>query len=153
MMKQSEYGKLLFYSSVKPIPQSWVWYPYIAVRKLSLLSGDPGDGKTAMALTIAAHITTGRALPETEHEPVFGSVIYQTNENGAADAVVPRLIAAGADCSKVAFIDMPDFDLLANRDLLEMRIQECEAKAVFIDPLQDYISGVDMGGLWICVAL
>ncbi len=145
MENQSEYGKLSFYSTVKPVAQSWVWYPYIAAGKLSLLSGDPGDGKTALALTLAAHITTGRALPETEHTPVCGSVIYQTNENGAADAVVPRLIAAGADCSKVAFIDMPDFDLAANRDLLELRIQECGAKAVFIDPLQDFISGVDMG--------
>ena len=70
MLNQPECGKLSFYSSVKPVPQSWLWYPYIAAGKLSLLSGDPGDGKTALALTIAAHITTGRALPEAEHEPV-----------------------------------------------------------------------------------
>jgi tRNA A37 threonylcarbamoyladenosine biosynthesis protein TsaE len=65
MNNQADYGKLSFYNTVKPEPLSWLWYPYIAAGKLSLLSGDPGDGKTTLALTIAAHITTGRALPET----------------------------------------------------------------------------------------
>lgn len=60
-------------------------------------TGDPGEGKTTLALQIIAALTTGKPVWEgaPPMEPV--NVIYQTAEDGLSDTIKPRLVAAGAD--------------------------------------------------------
>ena len=83
----------------------WLWYPYIPLGKLTIVQGDPGEGKTTLVLALIASLTRGEALPEcnTAEPPI--TVIYQTAEDGLADTSKPRLEAMGADCSRVFVID------------------------------------------------
>ena len=87
---------------------SWLWFPFIPYGKLTIIQGDPGDGKTTMVLNLAAKLTKGETLDEGMDcgEPV--NVIYQTAEDGLADTVKPRLESAGADCTRIMVIDESD---------------------------------------------
>jgi KaiC/GvpD/RAD55 family RecA-like ATPase len=70
----------------------WVWYPYIPYGKITVVQGDPGEGKTTFVLALIALLTQGKPLPEEENgtEPI--NVIYQTAEDGLADTIKPRLL-------------------------------------------------------------
>ncbi|MGK4153611.1 AAA family ATPase [Kurthia gibsonii] len=92
MADQNETLKLIRMNEVEATEIDWLWYPYIPYGKITVIQGDPGDGKTTVVLAIAAAITTGVALPErkTATEPM--SVIFQTAEDGLGDTVKPRLV-------------------------------------------------------------
>jgi len=83
----------------------WLWEPYIPIGKITIIQGDPGEGKTTMILAIASALTTGAILPLSEEALERRNVIYQTAEDGLSDTIKPRLLAAGADCNKVIVID------------------------------------------------
>ena len=86
-------------SEIIPKEVRWLWYPYIPFGKVTLLQGDPGDGKSKLMLSLAALLSKGEPLPfadEEEHtEPM--TVIYQTTEDDADDTVVPRFNSADGD--------------------------------------------------------
>ena len=77
----------------------WLWYPYIPFGKITLIQGDPGDGKSTFVLNLAAMLTVGMPLPFTEtYGPLKPmTVIYQNTEDDAADTVMPRFLQAGGD--------------------------------------------------------
>ena len=82
-------------SEIEPKEVKWLWYPYIPVGKVTLLQGDPGDGKSKLMLSVAALLSKGEPLPFTEteeNEPM--TIIYQTTEDDADDTVVPRFNSA-----------------------------------------------------------
>lgn len=123
----------------------FLWYPYIPYGKITIIQGDPGEGKTTAVLRIAALLTKGEKLPEDnqEREPV--NVIYQTAEDGLADTVKPRLEAAGADCSRILVIDESDENLSMLDSRIEEALKETDAKLIILDPIQAYLgSNVDM---------
>lgn len=91
-------------ADITPEAVSWVWGGWLAKGKLHILAGAAGTGKTTLAILLAAHITNGIAFPDGRSCPI-GSVLIWSGEDSAADTLVPRLIAAGADLSKVHFID------------------------------------------------
>ena len=96
--------KLIHMNDVQETKTHWLWYPYIPYGKITIIQGDPGEGKTTLVLHLAAALTRGEMLgSEEKREPV--TVIYQTAEDGLTDTIKPRLIAANADCSKVLVID------------------------------------------------
>ena len=86
------------------------WYPYIQYGKLTLLQGDPGDGKSTFMINIASALTRGGLLPDGTKLEQIGNVIYQDAEDNVGDTIKPRLEEAGADCNRVAFIDDADYD-------------------------------------------
>lgn len=115
----------------------WLWKPYIAFGKITVIQGDPGNGKTTLALAIAALISKRQQMP-TGNAPTFiGNVIYQSGEDNPQDTIKPRLIACGADCSKIAFVEA-EGNLSA--DLLEEAILGTNAKFVVLDPLQAFLT-------------
>lgn len=125
----------------------WLWKPYIPFGKLTIIQGDPGEGKTTFALQLAALLSLGKGFGENENigvsEPV--NVIYQTAEDGLADTVKPRLISAGADCSKIKVIDDSEKSLSMDDERLEIAINATGAKVLILDPLQAYLGDkVDM---------
>jgi RecA/RadA recombinase len=123
----------------------WIWYPYLPRGKLTIVQGDPGEGKTSFALALVALLTKGEPLPgeEFRREPV--SVIYQTAEDGLADTIKPRLLTSGADCSRVLVIDESEQGLTLSDERLEKAVRETGAKMIILDPLQAYLGGdVDM---------
>ena len=58
--------KLISMKDVQAEKVQWLWYPYIPLGKLTIVQGDPGEGKTTFVLTVAAALTRGEALPESE---------------------------------------------------------------------------------------
>ncbi|MFI3250702.1 MAG: AAA family ATPase [Eubacteriales bacterium] len=129
-----------------PVEQvNWLWHPYIPYGKLTIIQGDPGEGKTTFVLALIALLTRGDPLPEESerHPPI--NVIYQTAEDGLGDTIKPRLISANADCNRVLVIDESDTDLSLADDRLEQAILETGAKLIVLDPIQAYLGGgVDM---------
>ena len=71
------------YSTRQRTPVKFLWKPYIPLGKVTVIQGDPGSGKTTLALTAAALLSSGSPFPETDTEPVTGEAIYQSAENTA----------------------------------------------------------------------
>ena len=151
--------KLINMDSVEVEQVEWLLYPFIPYGKVTIIQGDPGEGKTTMVLQIIAKLTRGEPiLPVTdktktkekrsdevdsENEDLDAednmqeqssvspvNVIYQTAEDGLGDTIKPRLLAAGADCSKVLVIDDSDQPLtMADGQEVEVtlfeQVKEC----------------------------
>ena len=136
--------KIIRMSDVELTPVDWLWKPYLPFGKLSVLQGNPGEGKTYFAMHLAAACTNGKLLPNMERMEPF-NVIYQTAEDGLGDTVKPRLIEAGADLDRVLVIDDSDVQLTLSDERIEKAIVENNARLVIIDPIQAYLGAdVDM---------
>lgn len=145
----------------------WLLYPFIPFGKVTIIQGDPGEGKTTMVLQIIAKLTRGEpillnkksqkeAQQDSEEnlkqevlsqddpiQPV--NVIYQTAEDGLGDTIKPRLLAAGADCSRVLVIDDREQPLTMLDVRLEEAIMQTKARMVVLDPIQGFLgTDVDM---------
>ncbi len=130
--------KVISMADVQLEEVEWLWKPYIPFGKVCIIQGNPGEGKTTLALRLAAVCSTGEALPEMDvHEPF--NVIYQTAEDGLGDTVKPRLIDAGADLSRVFVIDEAEQLLSLLDERIEKAIKENNARLIIIDPLQGYL--------------
>lgn len=144
--KQNVELKLIHMEDVVSKEVEWLWYPYIPYGKITIIEGDPGEGKTTLVLKLAAALSRGLPLPcddDKEYEPIH--IIYQTAEDGIEDTIKPRLEKAGADCSMIRVIDETDKELSMTDDRLEQAIIETGARLIILDPIQVYIGvTVDM---------
>lgn len=144
--KQNVELKLIHMEDVVSKEVKWLWYPYIPYGKITIIEGDPGEGKTTLVLKLAAALSRGLPLPcddDKEYEPIH--IIYQTAEDGIEDTIKPRLEKAGADCSMIRVIDETDKELSMTDDRLEQAIIETKARLIILDPIQAYIGAtVDM---------
>ena len=147
--------KLINMEQVEIEKIDWLLYPFIPFGKVTIVQGDPGEGKTTMVLQIIAKLTKGEAvLPSGSDEPALEgktmalepvNVIYQTAEDGLGDTIKPRLLSAGADCSRVMVIDDDDQALTMMDARLEEAIIKTKARLVVLDPIQGFLgAAVDM---------
>ena len=147
--------KLINMEQVEVEKIDWLLYPFIPFGKVTIVQGDPGEGKTTMVLQIIAKLTKGEAvLPSGSDEPALEAktvdqepvnVIYQTAEDGLGDTIKPRLLSAGADCSRVMVIDDNDQALTMMDARLEEAIIKTKARLVVLDPIQSFLgAAVDM---------
>ena len=60
------------YSEVSSVPVRWLWYPYIAYGKITLLQGDPGDGKSTMMIQLISELSKGGKTPEGKKDGAGG---------------------------------------------------------------------------------
>ncbi len=122
----------------------WLWKPYIPFGKVSILQGNPGEGKTYFAMQLAAACTGRKPLPGMDEIEPF-NMIYQTAEDGLGDTIRPRLEEAGADLERILVIDDGDKPLTLTDERLEKAIRENNARLVIIDPIQAFLGAdVDM---------
>ena len=144
MQQPADALRLIRMDEVQETETRWLWYPYIPYGKITIIQGDPGEGKTTLVLHLAAALTRGEMLGfEEQREPV--TVIYQTAEDGLADTIKPRLLSASADCSKVLVIDETEQSVSMTDERLETAIRQTNARLVILDPLQAYLGAdVDM---------
>ena len=135
----------IFMHNVEAKETEWLWYPYIPQGKITVLLGDPGEGKSSLALSLAAAITRGEQFPEMQQIGGIRYVICQNGEDGLSDTIKPRLERAGAECQYVAVIREDDTPLSLLDERLHEGIEMLRPKLVIIDPLQGFLGdGVDM---------
>ena len=142
---QTQELNIIKMSEIQSEEIEWLWYPFIPYGKLTSIQGDPGDGKTTLALNIAAKLSKGESLDEEMKisEPI--NIIYQTAEDGLADTVKPRLELADADCERILVIDESSEALSMADERLEEAIKLTNAKLLILDPIQAYLgAGTDI---------
>ena len=132
---------LIKMSDIEAKEVEWLWYPFIPYGKLTIIQGDPGDGKTTLVLNIAAALTQGKGFENDMNVEKPMNVIYQTAEDGLADTVKPRLEQAGAECSKVLVIDESEKSLSMTDERIEKALDETGARLLIMDPIQAYLGG------------
>ena len=135
-------------ADVKPEKVGWLWRWYVPVGKIITLDGDPGLGKSTVALDIAARVTVGGEWPDGSRCDPPGDVLIMSAEDGVADTIRPRLDAAGADSSRVHVIDHgidewgePKALTLGDIYEIERHITETNARLLVIDVLMAYMPG------------
>jgi archaellum biogenesis ATPase FlaH len=148
-------AKLVRFAEIQPKPLRWVWRDRIPAGKLSLIVGDPDKGKSLITLDMAARITTGRPFPDGAPSE-RGSVIILSAEDDSEDTIRPRLDAAGADVSRVHWLEAVrvvqrdgkqgerTFSLESDIEALADAVkQEPDVRLIVIDPISAYLGGAD----------
>lgn len=140
MTGKEETGIFTLYSDVEATAVRWLWYPFIAVGKITLLQGDPGDGKSTMMMNLIAELSKGGTMPDGKSIGMPQKVIYQCSEDDASDTIKPRLETCGADCRNVAFINEEmNSGLTLDDERIRKAIIQFRPKLVVIDPIQSYL--------------
>lgn len=149
--------RLQILADVRIVPVRWLWPDRLPLGKLSLISGDPGLGKSCLTIDVAARISAG--LPWPDHRdglnPV-GGVVLLSAEDDLADTVAPRLRAAGADLERVIALqgvvhhgqdgdeEVHHFSLERDLAVLEQAVGQCpNCRLIIIDPISAYLGETD----------
>ena len=135
---QEETVEIIRMSEVDTQTVEWLWEPYIPFGKVTIVQGNPGEGKTTFALRLAAACTNRKPFPHmAAHEPF--NVIYQTAEDGLGDTIKPRLMEAEADLDRVLVIDESKQGLSLSDERIERAIRQTGARLIILDPIQAYM--------------
>jgi hypothetical protein len=126
----------------------WLWPGRLPAGKLTLVDGDPSQGKSMMTLDLASRLTAGQAFPDGFVPPEPRSVVLVSCEDGVNDTVLPRLKAMGADLRRVHLFagradaagafSLPSFP--EDCDLLTETLRDTAARLVIVDPLMAFLS-------------
>ena len=137
----------LLLSDVEAERVDWLWRGRIPKGKLTIVEGDPGEGKSAMTTDLAARKSMGRVWPDGEACEA-GGVVLCSAEDGVADTIRPRLDAAGGDPERVlSLVTVTDGDgerlisVPEDLEIIRRGIDRVEAEMVVIDPLSAFLSG------------
>ena len=134
---------LMYYKDVISRNVNWLWYPYIPFGKITIVQGDPGEGKTTFILSILSILSNGEKLPCSD-TVINGNAIYQNTEDCNEDTIKPRLERHGADCSKICFINKKKGNV-SLKDDLKKAVIEANAKMLVLDPIQSFLGdNIDM---------
>jgi putative DNA primase/helicase len=146
-------------SDIQPERIEWIWPGRLARGKVALLGGPPGLGKSQVTANMAATVSTGGRWPCNEGNALQGDVVILSAEDGIADTIVPRLIAAGADMNRVYIVAAATklngtgtsvrktFSLKTDVDLLEELVRKIgTVRLIIIDPISAYMGGADGNG-------
>ena len=144
MQEKEALVPMLCYKDIEQTSVEWLWFPYIPFGKLTIIQGNPGEGKTYFTMMLTAACTNRKLFPNMEDIEPF-NVIYQTAEYGMGDTIKPRLVEAGADLSRVMVIDDSEEVLTLSDDRIEKAVRQNHVRLVIIDPVQAFIGAdVDM---------
>lgn len=135
-------------SEIKPARIDWVWPGIIASGRVTGLVGHPGLGKSQVAMDIAATVSTGRDWPGGATNGKAAHVIVLSAEDDAADTIVPRLIAARADRTRIHVVkavkeehgEERPFNLGLDLDRLESENDLEQVSLLIIDPVSAYLT-------------
>ena len=136
-------------SSIKPEPIAWIWPGWLAAGKLHVLAGMAGTGKTTIALAVVATMTARGRWPDGEVCRTSANVVMWSGEDDAADTLVPRLMAMGADVDRVHLItgttdeknQKRGFDPAQDMPMLELTLAKLKPHLLILDPISSAVSG------------
>lgn len=137
-------------SDIQAQPITWLWDGWLPLGKMTILAGAGGCGKTNLTLALIATITTGGIFPDGSKCSNVGKVLIYSTEDDPADTLKPRLIANGADISKVSIIsgrtnekgELEPFDPAQDFPKIEEYIKSNpDVKLLMIDPIISAVSG------------
>lgn len=137
-------------ADLKPEPTRWLWHEWLALGKLHILAGEPGHGKTTIALAVAATVTCGGRWPDGTRCDV-GNVLIWSGEDDPADTLLPRLLAMGADTARIYFVEsvrrggeVAPFDPATDMpDLAAAAAQIGDVRLLIVDPVVSAVGGAD----------
>lgn len=142
-------------SDVRMKPIRWLWRSRFAIGKLSMMSGDPGLGKSSVSLMMAAKVSTGGAWPNNEGNAPLGNVLILCCEDDVSDTVGPRLVAAGANMERIYIAEAVHvgdqdrmFNMAADIEQLDVLLTKAAAandaiKLIIVDPISAYMGDVN----------
>jgi len=136
-------GSWAFASDVKPEKIDWVWPGRLACGKVTVLDGDPAQAKTSVTIDLAARVSIGAPMPDEQRRHTPAGAVIVNYEDGAADTIVPRLIAAGADLSRIIIFDLnaaPTISKDEGHREIEKAIVTTNAALLVVDPLMAGVS-------------
>ncbi len=118
-----------------------------------MLSGDPGAGKSFIALAVAAELSQGRLCDSRIVDPA--DTLYLTCENPIAECIRPRFDLLGGDPAKLHILRGTRYTVngeeqlgavsLADVSTLDAAIVQTQARLVIVDPIQSYFgASVDL---------
>jgi len=145
---------------IPPKPIEWLWRGRIAVGKLSLLAGVPGQGKSFLTLDLASRVTTGQKWPDGNGEAPQGSVVILSCEDDTSDTIRPRVDAAGGDVNQIFLLqgkkhgetradsqngsNVRDIDLENDLDVIRKAVGAAKnCRLLIVDPISAYMGKTD----------
>jgi putative DNA primase/helicase len=142
-------------SEIEPERIGWIWPGIIASGRITGLVGYPGLGKSQVAIDIASTVSTGRSWPGGAANGGAGDVIILAAEDDAADTIVPRLLAAGADLTRVHVVKAVRgdngveraFSLADDLDRLEKEYDLRQVRLLVVDPVSAYLGTAKSTGI------
>lgn len=133
-----QHSELTYYKDIQSRKISWLWYPYIPFGKITIIQGDPGEGKTTFVLSLLSILSNGDKLPYSDTN-ISGKAIYQNLEDDNADTIKPRLEKHGANCANICFIDKHNGRISIDGNDLKWAVIESKAQILVLDPIQAFI--------------
>lgn len=127
------------YFKIKSKKISWLWYPYIPFGKITIVQGDPGEGKTSFILFLASILSNNKGDIVKNLYCEKSNVIYESAEDGKEDTIKPKIQLYKGDSKCIHYINghLNSFD----GEILENAIKEVDAKLLILDPLQAFLGG------------
>src|SRR6188768_3455569 len=134
-------------SDVVPENIDWIWPSWLAKGKVGLLEGDPGLGKSTITLDLAARLSRGALMPDGFRSDPTGTLLMSA-EDGVADTIVPRLIAAGADMTRIEILegvrngkgDEEGIQIPRDLPMIEQLMIDRKLSLVIVDPLSVFLA-------------
>jgi len=129
-------------------PILWLWKNVFPTGVLSIITGNPSVGKTLIAVWLASKLSNGQSFPRCK-TALQGCTLYMTRESPAKTVLKPRLVAAGADCSKITHISAvyaedgqeQVFDIGKNVPLMDRELDENpDIKLIVPDPIISFLN-------------
>ena len=149
-MEEKKDGVLLVRGDqLTPEAVNWLWPGWLAAGKMHILGGQAGTAKTTLAMALGAILTRGGRWPDGVTARYAGDVVIWSGEDDPSDTLAPRLIAAGADMTRVHIISgmvekskPRSFDPASDMELLAAALRKIgNVRLLIVDPIVSAITG------------